>query len=75
MAECTITSDTRLIRGTRGNDVICVGDGSFHIVLDGDGDGDDIVRGGSGRDVIYGGGGYDRLSGGFDGRDLIIGGC
>jgi alpha-tubulin suppressor-like RCC1 family protein len=70
-APCTITSDALFIFGTPSADVICVGDGAFHVVVAGDGN--DIVRGGPGVDYTLGGNGNDRIDGG-GGADVVIGG-
>lgn len=67
---CTIYGTTPLVRGTPGDDVICLSPG-YHLVLAGTGD--DIVYGRSGRQVIYGGAGSDLLYGAAD-RDYLDGG-
>jgi Ca2+-binding RTX toxin-like protein len=66
----TIASDDRLIRGTRGPDVILGGRGGNKIVGAG---GNDIVCGGYGRDRIFGGRGKDTIDGKKD-ADLFHGG-
>jgi Ca2+-binding RTX toxin-like protein len=61
--KCTIKGGGKdnVLRGTRGNDVICGGGG------------DDVIRGRGGKDKIYGGPGDDALRGN-SGGDLIKGG-
>ncbi|MCA1702586.1 MAG: proprotein convertase P-domain-containing protein [Actinobacteria bacterium] len=70
--QCTIrgTSGNDMIRGTRGDDVICAGAGNDVVYGRG---GDDIILGGEGNDVLRGGDGHDRLSGGA-GNDVLRGG-
>jgi Putative glucoamylase/RTX calcium-binding nonapeptide repeat (4 copies)/Protein of unknown function (DUF3131) len=78
---CTIEGTARAdrLRGTRGRDVICAGEGDDRIDgRDGDdavfGDGGrDRVDGGDGDDTLYGGDGADRLEG-EDGDDVLSGG-
>ena len=56
-----IEADTRIIRGTRGDDFICAGASN------------NVIKGLAGDDIIYGGGGNDRLQGGR-GSDVLNGG-
>jgi hypothetical protein len=69
---CTITGTPRAdrLRGTRGDDVICAGEGDDRVEARGGDDaifgdeGDDRIDGDSGDDTLYGGDGVDRLDGG-----------
>ena len=84
-ADCTITGAAGAvdIKGTDGDDVICVpdsDDSKFHVIdaKGGDdvilgGDGTDWIKGGPGNDVIYGRHGDDRIRGG-PGNDTIYSG-
>jgi Ca2+-binding RTX toxin-like protein len=75
---CTITGTPRAdrLRGTRGDDVICAGEGADRVEARGGDDavfgdgGDDRIDGDSGDDTLYGGDGIDRLDGG-SGSDVI----
>lgn len=75
---CTITGSQRSdrLRGTRGDDVICAGEGNDRVEARGGDDavfgdeGDDRIGGDSGDDTLYGGEGSDRLHGG-SGWDVI----
>jgi hypothetical protein len=69
---CTITrgSGNDVIRGTRGDNVICAGAGNDVVY---GGGGNDIIRAGSGNDVVYGRGGNDTIRGG-SGNDVLRGG-
>ena len=64
----TIIGDSRVIRGTKGPDIISGTAGKN--VIRGRG-GRDVICGGKGRDRLIGGGGRDRLIGG-PGRDRLI---
>ncbi|MCA1705112.1 MAG: hypothetical protein LC808_18360, partial [Actinobacteria bacterium] len=68
---CTITrgSGNNVIRGTRGNDVICAGSGDDVVYGRG---GNDTIIGGSGNDVLRGQGGHDTIIGG-SGNDVLRG--
>ncbi len=69
-------SDTMVIRGLAGDDVIeasGVSAGAMRLVLDG-GAGDDVLIGGAGNDVLLGGDGDDVLIGN-DGDDVLDGGA
>jgi hypothetical protein len=75
---CTTTGTPRAdrLRGTRGDDVICAGEGADRVEARGGDDavfgdgGDDRIDGDSGDDTLYGGDGIDRLDGG-SGSDVI----
>ena len=68
--KATISSNDRLIHGTRGPDVIVGGRGPNRIYGAG---GNDTICGGYGRDRIYGGRGKDTIDGKKD-ADLVHGG-
>ena len=68
--KATISSNDRLIHGTRGPDVIVGGRGPNKIYGAG---GNDTICGGYGRDRIYGGRGKDTIDGKKD-ADLVHGG-
>jgi len=68
--EGTIASNDRVIRGTRGPDVIFGGRGPNKIF---GGRGNDVICGGFGRDRIEGGRGKDTIDG-KKGRDFVLGG-
>lgn len=66
----TVVSNTRVIHGTRGPDVILAGRGANKIL---GGRGNDTICGGPGRDLIEGGRGKDTLDG-RAGADSVRGG-
>lgn len=66
----TIASDDRVIRGSRGPDVIVAGRGANRIF---GGRGNDVICGGFGRDTIEGGRGKDTIDGKKN-ADLVHGG-
>jgi mRNA-degrading endonuclease toxin of MazEF toxin-antitoxin module len=67
---CTIYGTTRVVRGTQGDDVICLSPG-FHLVYALAGN--DVVYGRTGTQVVYGGRGNDLLIGSA-GDDYLDGG-
>jgi len=76
---CTIYGTARIVRGTPGDDVICLSP-AFHIVYALAGNdivygrgGIQVEYGGRGKDVLFGGAGNDYLDGGR-GRDILRGG-
>jgi len=77
---CTIYGTARIVRGTTGDDVICLSPG-FHIVYALSGNdivygrgGTQIEYGGPGNDTLFGGAGHDYLDGG-SGDDHLNGGA
>jgi hypothetical protein len=73
---CTIYGTARVVRGTTGDDVICLSPG-FHIVYALSGNdvvygrgGTQVEYGGPGNDTLYGGAGDDYLDGGSGNDDL-----